>query len=128
LPQRLLMLGMLVNAVVMILVSFSTHLWLTLTAQFLGGLVLPGLQIGINTMILQNTEESFVGRVNGSLNPLFMGGMVLTMSIAGWLKEITSLLTMYVGASVLFGIGLVVILPMYHLPASSMPTKQPDPA
>jgi len=128
-PQRLLMLGMVVNAVVMLLVSFSTHLWLTLGAQFLGGLVLPGLQIGINTMILQNTEEPFIGRVNGSLNPLFMGGMVVTMSLAGWLKEMTSILAMYVGASVLFVIGLAVILPLYHLPLRSMPSsnsKQPD--
>ncbi len=126
-PQRLLMLGMVVNVVSMLLVSFSTQLWLTLVAEFLGGLVLPGLQIGINTMILQNTEEPFVGRVNGSLNPLFMGGMVLTMSLAGWLKEITSLLAMYVGASVLFAIGLAVILPLYHLPPRSTPSKQPDP-
>lgn len=115
-PQRLLMLGMVVNAVVMLMVAYSSQLWLTLVAQFLGGLVLPGLQIGINTMILQNTEEPFVGRVNGSLNPLFMGGMVVTMSLAGWLKEITSLLTMYVGAGILFAIGLAVILPLYRLP------------
>lgn len=128
LPQRLLMLGMVVNAVVMLLVSFSTHLWLTLGAQFLGGLVLPGLQIGINTMILQNTEETFVGRVNGSLNPLFMGGMVLTMSLAGWLKEMTSLLAMYVGASVLFAIGLAVILPLYHLTPTTMRSGKLDSA
>lgn len=127
-PQRLLMLGMVVNAVVMFLVSFSTHLWLTLGAQFLGGLVLPGLQIGINTMILQNTEETFVGRVNGSLNPLFMGGMVLTMSLAGWLKEMTSLLAMYVGASVLFAIGLAVILPLYHLTPTTMRSGKLDSA
>jgi MFS transporter, DHA3 family, macrolide efflux protein len=124
-PQRLLMLGMVVNGIVMLLLSFSTHLWLTLGAQFLGGLVLPGLQIGINTMILQNTDESFVGRVNGSLNPLFMGGMVLTMSLAGWLKDITSLLTMYVGASVLFVIGVAVIVPLYNLPLK--PPQQSDP-
>lgn len=125
-PQRLLMLGMVVNSAVMLLVGFSTHLWLTLMAQFLGGLVLPGLQIGINTMILQNTEESFVGRVNGSLNPLFMGGMVLTMSLAGWLKDATSLLTMYVGAGLLFVVGLVVILPLYHLRSNSTPSEQVD--
>ncbi|MCL6445245.1 MAG: MFS transporter [Alicyclobacillus sp.] len=125
-PQRLLMLGMLVNALVMLLVSFSTHLWLTLVAQFFAGLVLPGLQTGINTMILQNTEEAYVGRVMGSLNPLFMGGMVLTMSLAGWLKQVTSLLAMYIGSSILFLIGLAVILPLYHLPAPSKRSDLPD--
>ena len=52
---------------------------------------MPCIQIGINTMILQNTEEAFIGRVNGILNPLFMGAMVLTMSIAGWLKSIMTI-------------------------------------
>ena len=44
---------------------------------------MPAIQIGISTLILGNTEVSFVGRVNGILTPLFMGAMVITMSLRG---------------------------------------------
>ena len=90
-PLILLLFGMMVSAVGFLVMGFSTNLWLTLSAQFIVGLVMPCIQIGTNTMILQNTTAEFVGRVNGILTPLFMGAMVITMSIAGWLKEVFSL-------------------------------------
>ncbi|WP_028552531.1 MFS transporter [Paenibacillus sp. UNC451MF] len=113
-PQTMLIIGMVVSAFGMIVTGLSTSLWLTLTAQFISGLVLPAIQIGINTMILSNTEESYVGRVNGILNPLFMGGMVVTMSLAGWLKDMFHIVAMYEAAAVLFFIGVIVMLPLYR--------------
>ncbi|OXM85132.1 MFS transporter [Paenibacillus rigui] len=120
-PQTLLAVGMLVSAVSMVVTGLSTSLWLTLAAQFIGGLVLPAIQIGINTMILQTTEESFVGRVNGILNPLFMGAMVVTMSIAGWLKSLFHIVAMYEAAAVLFIIGVLVMFPLFKREAVSQP-------
>ncbi|MFC7442559.1 MFS transporter [Laceyella putida] len=119
-PQKLLMLGMLVSALGMAISGLSTVLWLTLLAQLITGLVLPMIQIGINTMILQNSEESFVGRVNGILSPLFTGAMVVTMSIAGPLKNMWSVVVMYEIAAFLFVVGMLTILPLYRLSA-----KQP---
>lgn len=112
-PQRLLMLGMVVNVCVFVCFGFATNLWLSLGAQFFSGLFMPGLQIGINTLILENSEEDFVGRVSGTLNPLFMGGMVLTMMFAGWLKQLTSLSFMYTTAGVLFFVGVLILLPIF---------------
>ncbi|EGW37023.1 major facilitator superfamily MFS_1 [Desulfosporosinus sp. OT] len=40
------------------------------------------------------SEEEYVGRV-GVLNPLFMGAMVISMSLAGWFKVKFSQVTMY---------------------------------
>lgn len=114
-PQRLLMLGMAVNVAVFVCFGFATNLWLSLGAQFFSGLFMPGLQIGINTMILENSEEDFVGRVSGTLNPLFMGGMVLTMMFAGWLKQLTSLSFMYTTAGVLFFIGVLILMPIFGM-------------
>lgn len=37
----------------------------------------------------------FIGRVNGILSPLFTGAMVLTMSVAGILKEQFSLVVIF---------------------------------
>jgi MFS transporter, DHA3 family, macrolide efflux protein len=111
-PQKLLPATMLVSAVSITGVGLSTSLTFTLVVQFINGLFFPCIPIGINTLILKSTEESFVGRVNGVLNPLFMGAMVITMSMAGWLKAQFSLVSMYGAAGVLFLIGLVFILPL----------------
>lgn len=118
-PQSLLAFGMVVNALSMVVTGMSTSLWLTLAAQFIGGLAMPAIQIGINTMILQKTEEAFVGRVNGILNPMFMGAMVITMSIAGWLKSLFHIVAMYEAAAVLFVIGVLIMLPLFKRELSS---------
>ncbi|MDW7674702.1 MAG: MFS transporter, partial [Bacillota bacterium] len=80
----------------------------TLSLQFFNGLFMPCFHIGINTLILNNTEEEFVGRVNGILIPIFIGAMVITMSLAGWLKVQFSLVPTYVLAGVLFLIGYII--------------------
>ncbi|MEH7237188.1 MFS transporter [Bacillus sp. JJ1562] len=118
-PQKLLMVGMLANAIGMSVIGISTSLPITLAAEFVNGLFLPCIQIGINTMILQNTKSEFIGRVNGTLSPMFTGAMVLTMSIAGVLKEMFSIITIFEIAAVLFIIGLLVILPIYNMKAQN---------
>ncbi|PEB52262.1 MFS transporter [Bacillus pseudomycoides] len=114
-PQKMLILGMFGQAVGIGIIGFSTNLWITLAAQLFSGLAFPCIQIGINTLIIQNSDTDFIGRVNGILSPLFTGSMVLTMSIAGSLKEMFSLSTMYEGTALLFIVGLLVILPIYNL-------------
>ncbi|PFK31194.1 MFS transporter [Bacillus cereus] len=114
-PQKMLILGMLAQAIGIGIIGFSTNLWITLIAQFFSGLALPCIQIGINTLIIQNSDTDFIGRVNGILSPLFTGSMVLTMSVAGSLKEVFSLSTMYEGTALLFIVGALFILPIYKL-------------
>ncbi|MFK4325558.1 MFS family permease [Bacillus sp. RC55] len=114
-PQKMLIVGMLGQAIGIGIIGYSTNLWVTLTAQLFSGLALPCIQIGINTLIIQNSDTDFIGRVNGILSPLFTGSMVVTMSIAGSLKEMFPLGTMYEGTALLFVIGLLFILPIYNL-------------
>jgi predicted MFS family arabinose efflux permease len=111
-PIRMLAAGMLVNAIMISIMGFSTILWLTLAAQFFAGLMMPAIQISINTMILQNAEESFVGRVNGIMTPLFMGGMVLMMSLAGIVKQLTGLALAYQISSICLIIGVILVMPL----------------
>lgn len=112
-PQKLLSMGLLAGAISVVGVGLSTNLGLTLALQFLNGLFFPCIHIGITTMILRTSEEEFVGRVNGVLNPMFMGAMVSTMSLAGWLKVRFSLVTMYEAAGVLFLIGMLLVVPLF---------------
>jgi Na+/melibiose symporter-like transporter len=112
-PQILLALGMTVSAIGFFVMGLSELFWLTLTAEFFSGLFMPCIQIGINTMILKNTEAAFIGRVNGILNPLFMGTMVITMTASGWLKQTFSLLAMYEGSALLFIVGVLFLVPLF---------------
>lgn len=112
-PQILLALGMTINAIGLSVIGLSDQLWLTLTVQFISGLFMPCIHIGINTMILQNTEAAFIGRVNGILNPMFMGTMVISMSASGWLKKTFSLLPIYELSALLFIIGVLALVPLF---------------
>ncbi|MGG4450089.1 MFS transporter [Brevibacillus porteri] len=114
-PQKLLVMGLLGNAVAVAICGMSTNLWLTLVAQFIAGLLLPSIQIGINTMLLKNAESTFIGRVNGILTPLFTGSMVVMMSITGVLKLHLPLAVIYGIAAFLMIIGLSFILPLYRM-------------
>jgi len=113
-PQKLLALGMLVNGISIIGIGMSTNLAITFGLEFFNGLFMPCIHIGVNTLILQLTEEEFVGRVNGVLNPLFMGAMVITMSLAGWLKIQFSLVVMYVVSGVLFFLGVILTVQLFN--------------
>lgn len=118
-PHILLMLGMGSMAAGIFVMGWSTMFWLTLMAEFIIGLFMPALHIGINTIILNNTDEEFVGRVNGILTPLFMGSMVITMSLAGLLKEQFSLFAIYLTSAALFVIGILIMLPMFRMPKTA---------
>lgn len=109
----LLLAGMLGIAATTVLIGLSTAFWLTLLLQFLGGLAFPPIQIGVNTIILQSTEEPFVGRVNGILNPLFMGGVAVTMTQVAWMMPLLSLVGMYVGSAAMFALGSLALIPLF---------------
>lgn len=114
-PQRLLGFGMFIAAIGMAVSGFSTIPWLTYLINLLIGLIFPCIMIGINMMMMQNSDVQFIGRVNGILMPLYTGAMVLTMSVAGLLKESFSLVAMYEAAGLLYIIGLLFLVPLFNL-------------
>lgn len=114
-PQKLLALGLLVNSISVVGIGISRSWAITLGLQFFNGLFMPCIHIGTNTLILKLTEEEFVGRVNGVLNPLFMGAMVATMSLSGWLKIKLSLVTMYTVSGVLFFFGVLLAAQLFNM-------------
>jgi len=113
-PQLLLAVGMLVSAGCTVVIGYSTSVPVTLAVQFLSGLVFPCIHTGINTMILKWSHSSIVGRVNGVLSPMFIGSMVIAMSAAGPLKDSFSLVSIYIGAGLLYVIGGLVMIPIMN--------------
>ncbi|MBW4840333.1 MAG: MFS transporter [Paenibacillaceae bacterium] len=117
-PQILLAFGMAISAVCIVGMGLSTSVPLTLVLQFLNGLTFPCIQIGINTMILQWTEQSYVGRVNGVLSPMFMGMMVIMMSLSGVLKTVFPLVGIYAVSGIIMLLGAMILVPIFkHKPA-----------
>jgi MFS family permease len=114
-PQKLLALGIFASMIGTIGVGLSTNFVLTILLQLFNGLFFPCIHIGINTLILKNTDEAFIGRVNGVLNPLFMGMMVIGMSASGIVKTPLSLTGVYVLSGVLFLIGTLLTFPLFNL-------------
>jgi len=111
----LLIIGMAASSVAMVGTAFSTLFWLTLVLQFVSGLFFPCIQVGIQTMILKATDEAFIGRVNGVLTPLFLGMVVVTMSLSGVLKDSIGLVPMYLASGALFLIGSFVLVPLVRM-------------
>ncbi|MCM3491887.1 MFS transporter [Paenibacillus lactis] len=118
-PQTLLAAGLAVSAIGTIGIGFSTHIPLTLLLQVVNGFFYPCIHIGINTLILKNTDSSFIGRVGGILTPMFMGMMVIGMSLGGMLKGVSSLVTVYSISSILFLVGVLFLLPLLKRSAVS---------
>ncbi|WP_314588531.1 MFS transporter [Paenibacillus terrigena] len=113
-PQTLLALGLAVSTFTTIGLGFSVSVPLSISCQVLGGFFYPFIMIGINTLMIKNTEGAFIGRVGGVMTPLFMGMMVIGMSIAGILKSALSLSAVYLISGCLFFTGMLVLLPLYR--------------
>ncbi|MDR7318972.1 MFS transporter [Brevibacillus nitrificans] len=111
-PQSLLALGLAVSTVTTIWVGLSHSVWITLLLQAVSGLIYPCIQVGINTMIMQNTQVEFIGRVGGAMTPIFMGMMVVGMSAAGVVKDLLTLGAVYTFSGLLFLIGALLLLPI----------------
>lgn len=126
-PQMLLAFGMAISAICIAGMGLSTSVPLTLVLQFINGLTLPCIQIGINTMILQWTEQSYVGRVNGVLSPMFMGMMVIMMSMSGILKKLFPLVGIYAVSGIVMLVGAAILIPIFkHKPAPAQLADQPQ--
>lgn len=118
-PQTLLALGLSVSAIGNLGIGWSTSIMFTLLLLVLNGFFYPTIHIGINTLILNNTEGPYIGRVGGALTPIFMGMMVLGMSLGGLLKNQLSLFFVYAVSALLLLIGSGLLIPLFKKKTST---------
>ncbi|KOP67986.1 MFS transporter [Bacillus sp. FJAT-18019] len=118
-PQTLLALGLTVSAVGNLGIGWSTSIMFTVLLLVLNGFFYPTIHIGINTLILNNTEGPYIGRVGGALTPIFMGMMVLGMSLGGLLKNQLSLFFVYAASALLLLIGSALLIPLFKKKTST---------
>ncbi|CAG7633144.1 hypothetical protein PAESOLCIP111_03450 [Paenibacillus solanacearum] len=111
-PQTLLALGLLVSSLTTLGIGWSTSIAFTFVLQIINGLFYPCVHIGIQTLLMKHTEGAFIGRVGGAITPVFMGMMVIGMSLAGYLKDAFSLLPVYAVSAALLLLGTLFLLPL----------------
>lgn len=113
-PKQLLTIGLLVNGVGIFVMGLSSALWLTIAAQFIVALLQPAIFVGNNALVMQQTEQAYIGRVTGIRTPLMTGAMLLMMSLTGVLKEALSLVVIYGLAGFCFLAGLMITIPSFQ--------------
>ncbi|WP_201005932.1 MFS transporter [Paenibacillus glycanilyticus] len=109
-PQRLFVAGLLITAICTTGIGASKMIWLTILLLIISGLVYPAIQGGIQTLIVRNTEMAYMGRVSGAIMPVFMGMMVIGMSLSGYLKGALSLFAVYGLSGLLIMAGVLILL------------------
>ncbi|MGG4343580.1 MFS transporter [Paenibacillus lautus] len=122
-PGRLLMMGLIVNGAGILLLGLSTVLWLTMLSQFLIALLQPAIFIGNHTLVMQQTEQAYIGRVTGVRTPLMTGAMLITMGCSGLLKQTLSLTFVYELAGICFLLGFLMIIPLVRNGNRSMTAR-----
>ncbi|NIK80350.1 MFS family permease [Paenibacillus castaneae] len=123
-PQKLLALGILLSSICMVGIGLSTSIPITLVLQFISGLGFPLIQIGISTMILQWSDENYIGRVNGVLSPMFVGMMVIMTLVAGQLKRVIPLVGIYCVAGGIMFLGMLMLVPLFKLKPVEKPQEK----
>ncbi|GED72162.1 MFS transporter [Brevibacillus reuszeri] len=111
-PQLLLMIGLSINSVCTVGIGVSTSIWVTIVFLVISGLFYPCIQGGIQTLIVRNTEGPFIGRVSGTITPVFMGMMVIGMFLSGYLKDAFSLMTVFIVSGGLTVVGAALLTPI----------------
>ncbi|WP_422615007.1 MFS transporter [Cohnella caldifontis] len=112
--KSFLMIGLLVNGSGIILAGLSTEKWLTMTAQFMIALLQPAIFVGNSALVMQHTDQNFIGRVMGIRTPLMTGAMLLMMGLAGGLKNTLSLPVVYEIAGCCFFAGFLIMIPLFR--------------
>lgn len=126
-PQRLLMIGLAANGIGILLLGMSSALWLTMISQFIIALLQPAIFVGSNALVMQQTEQEYIGRVIGIRTPLTTGSMLLMMSLSGMLKNALSLTVVYELAGLCFFMGFLIVIPLHQRkgkPSSSKMTHK----
>lgn len=111
-PKYVLVAGITMLAMSFVVEAFSTSFLLTVTMRLLTGICLASVNIIIGTFMIQLVDENMIGRVNGTILPLFMSMMLIGVSLGGVLKAATSLIAVFSIASLLVLVAVLPILKM----------------
>lgn len=102
-----LIVGVLCLAVATMGEVLSSWFWLTLLISFLSSISLAFINVIISTYLVTRIDEHLIGRVNGTITPLFIGTMLLGSSMAGVLMNSTSIIIVYAISVIVMILGII---------------------
>lgn len=73
----------------------SANVVLTAAMYFLSGTAVAFIQVAVSAPLIKNVPEDMIGRVNGLITPLLMGGVLIGSGFAGIAFKMLSLLPVY---------------------------------
>lgn len=111
--QKLTTISLLSYAAVISCIGLNSNFVTALIIVGIQGITIAGIQIGINTLIVQKSSQEYIGRVNGVMMPLFMGAVTISISLSGLVKNATSLTSIYQIAACFALVSGLVMLPVY---------------
>lgn len=96
LKTRTILIGcMLVYAVLTATEALSTVVYITAPLYFLSGVTTAFVQVAISAPLIKTVPEAYVGRINGMVSPLLIGGLLLGAALSGVLMKELSLIPVY---------------------------------
>ncbi|WP_214484405.1 MFS transporter [Bacillus sp. SM2101] len=107
----------------LIIEVLSVWFVLTATMNFITGLILAMWQTMLGMLIIKMIDEKYIGRTNGILTPLFIGGMLVGSAVAGPLVTYTSLIVTYFTAAIIIIVGAMVSI---KLNLTNLSVNQPN--
>ncbi|KEK24356.1 MFS transporter [Bacillus gaemokensis] len=111
-PKKMFVFGMVMLAMSFLVEGLSTSFWITSLMRFGTGICLACVNVVVGTLMIKLVPEEMVGRVNGTILPLFMGAVLIGNSLAGGLKEMTSIIAVFSIAMLLILLAVLPILRM----------------
>ncbi len=75
--------------------AFSTLVYITAPLYFLSGVTTAFVQVAISAPLIKTVPEEYIGRVNGMVSPLLIGGLLIGAALSGVLMKELSLIPVY---------------------------------
>ncbi len=94
--KTILFWGMLVFSLITAVEALSTLVYLTAFMYFLSGVNLAFVQIALSTPLIKTVKEDYVGRINGLVTPLLIGGILLGSALSGVLMKQITLIPIFI--------------------------------
>jgi predicted MFS family arabinose efflux permease len=105
--KTVLFVGLLFLSISFVVEVWSTAFWLTATMRFFGGIMTAAIGMITSSLFIKLVDNELVGRVNGTIVPMFMGAMLLGSSLAGFLMGVISLWGVFLLAAAIMLVAVV---------------------
>ncbi|WP_409342936.1 MFS transporter [Paenibacillus sp. MBLB4367] len=83
----------------------ALSVWIALTAamRLMVGVMMAFMQIVLSMLLIKLVDEAFVGRANGAISPLMIGGILVGSALSGIVLKATTLIATFgIAAAVIF--------------------------